>query len=57
MKKQFILTTTEMKNIKGGNGNGNAQNVFPDLPAGGQAGLANAPDLPADQAGNGKRPF
>ena len=46
-----------MKNIKGGNGNGNAQNVFPELPAEGQAGLENVPALPAEQAGNGKRPF
>ena len=57
MKKQFILTTTEMKNIKGGNGNGNAQNAFPELPAAAADALANVPALPADQAGNGKRPF
>ena len=53
MKKQIKLTATEMKNIKGGN----AQNVFPVLPTQGAAGLENAPALPAEQAGNGKRPF
>lgn len=57
MKKQFILTATEMKNIKGGSRSNNAKNVFPELPAEGQAGLDNAPALPAEQAGNGKRPF
>ncbi len=57
MKKQFKLSKEEMKNIKGGNGNGNAKNVFPELPVEGTAGLENAPALPAEQAGNGKRPF
>ena len=56
MKKQIKLTQKEMKNIKGG-GNENAQNAFPTLPAEGQAGLENAPELPEAQNGNGKRPF
>jgi len=56
MKKKFQLSTKEMKNIKGG-GRGNAKNVFPALPVEGDAGLENAPALPAEQKGNGKRPF
>lgn len=55
MKKQIKLSKREMKNLKGGNGKG--KNVFPELPAEGTAGLENAPALPAEQAGNGKRPF
>lgn len=57
MKKQFILTTTNMKNLKGGKGRGNAKNVFPELPAEGEDGLTNVPALPAEQKGKGKRPF
>ncbi len=57
MKKQFKLTTEEMKNIKGGRGRDNAQNIFPELPAEGTTGLENVPTLPAEQAGKGKRPF
>jgi hypothetical protein len=57
MKKQFILTSTEMKNIKGGKGRGNAKNVFPELPAEGDEGLTNVPELPEAQKGKGKRPF
>ncbi len=57
MKKQFILSATEMKNIKGGKGRGNAKNVFPELPAEGTDGLTNVPELPAEQNGKGKRPF
>lgn len=54
MKK---MSKKEMTQIKGGKGRSNAKNEFPTLPAEGQDGLVNAPELPAAQNGKGKRPF
>ena len=52
MKK---MSKKEMTKIVGGKGRENAKNVFPELPV--DADLSNVPALPAEQKGNGKRPF